>query len=54
MGSREDDEYWNDKYAEASCYFHGEDEMWYDTHVGEWRCGECDYDDEIGDLIQHG
>lgn len=47
MGSREDDDYWNTKYAEASCYEHGEgDHMWYDGL--EWQCDNCgyvDYDD---------
>lgn len=41
MGSREDDDYWNTKYAEASCYEHGEDGMWFDSYSNEWVCDDC-------------
>lgn len=40
MGSREDDDYWNTKYAEASCHEHG-DTMDYDEDLEEWYCFEC-------------
>jgi len=44
MGSREDDDYWNDKYAEASCWEHGPDYM---TRIsGEWLCANCEGDEE--------
>lgn len=43
MGAREDDDYWNVKYAEAECYEHG-DTMIYDE--GEWVCTDCAYDDK--------
>jgi len=42
MGSREDDEYWNQKYDEVNCEVHGNDYMWYDTEESAWSCGECD------------
>jgi len=41
MGSRSDDDYWNNKYAEvAECYDHGE--MYYDEDAEDWRCSDCD------------
>ena len=40
MGDYLDDAYWNDKYANASCYEHGEDPMIY--RDGDWVCVECD------------
>jgi hypothetical protein len=46
MGSREDDAYWNTKYAEASCHVHGEDGMYYDGGADEWYCQDCENDDE--------
>lgn len=42
MGSREDDDYWNTKYAEASCHLHGDDYMYYDEDLEEWVCEECE------------
>lgn len=45
MGSREDDAYWNEKYAEAECYEHG-DTMVYDEDEAEWVCTECTHDDK--------
>lgn len=43
MGSREDDDYWNDKYDESpSCDFHGEDEMYYSHADGEYYCLACE------------
>lgn len=51
MGSREDDDYWNTKYAEASCYEHGEEFMWYDSISGDWVC-EADSDSEEYDDTQ--
>lgn len=38
----EDSDYWNTKHAEASCYEHGEDSMWFDSVAGEWLCEECE------------
>lgn len=46
MAAREDDDYWNVKYAEASCYEHGDENMWYDELTGEWVCGLDDSEDE--------
>lgn len=40
MGSQEDDDYWNTKYAESSCHTHGET-TYYDAESGEWECYEC-------------
>jgi hypothetical protein len=54
MGSREDDEYWNTKYAEASCHEHGDAEMYYDPNEGEWGCYQCDEDDAIGVIYNYG
>ena len=51
---REDRDYWNDKYAEASCHEHGDDDMHYDTQAGEWFCGECDLDDEWKQVENYG
>lgn len=41
MGSRSDDDYWNVKYAEATCHEHG-DVMYYDEDEAEWRCPDCE------------
>lgn len=38
---QEDRDYWNDKYAEASCHDHGSEEMWYDEEDCDWVCGAC-------------
>lgn len=54
MGSREDDEHWDTKYAEASCHEHGDADMTYDTDEGEWVCIECEYDDELNGIYKHG
>ena len=40
MGSREDDDYWNTKYAEALCHLHG-DTMYWNPELGEWECYDC-------------
>lgn len=40
MGSREDDAYWDTKYAEAECYVHG-DTMYWEPDSGEWECYDC-------------
>ena len=54
MGSREDDDWFNTKYAEASCHVHGEDDMSYDDFEGEWCCGECFIDDELKEIHRNG
>lgn len=54
MGAREDDEYWNTKYAEASCYEHGEDWMYFDGPSGEWVCVECETEDELNRTYKYG
>lgn len=41
MGTREDDEYWNTKYAEAECHEHPESDMYYDEDEAEWYCDDC-------------
>ena len=45
MASAEDEEYWMTKYAEASCYVHGETMEW-DEVDGEWY---CNYEIETGE-----
>jgi len=54
MGSREDDDWFNVKYAEASCYEHGEDEMYYDHIDGEYYCLACQNEDEKVETDNHG
>lgn len=54
MGSREDDEYWDTKYAEASCYYHGSFSMYFDSTPGEWYCGDCDEEDELTEVYKNG
>lgn len=54
MGAREDDDYWNTKYAEAECYEHGADEMVYDTEAGEWVCRDCEDHDELNRIYKYG
>lgn len=49
MGSREDDAWWDNKYAEAECYEHGE--MYWDEEEAEWRCSECE---EIEVTVKYG
>jgi hypothetical protein len=44
VGSREDDEYWNTKYAEASCHEHGD--MEWDEDEAEWFCLVCEEEEE--------
>lgn len=51
MGAKEDDDYWNEKYAEASCHEHGADPMEWDSDAAEWFCVECD---ELGDIYKYG
>lgn len=53
MGSREDDDYWNTKYAEAECYEHG-DNMYWEPEEGEWKCYDCDEEDELNRMVKHG
>lgn len=55
MGSREDDDWFNVKYAEASCYEHGAgDHMYFDAEASEWFCEECDHDDEMNRVYRYG
>ena len=54
MGSREDDEYWNVKYAEASCHEHGGDWMYFDAPSGEWVCIECETEDDLNRTYKYG
>jgi hypothetical protein len=46
-----DRDYWNTKYAEASCHTHGEWAMLYDEDSEEWVCQECE---EIGLIYKYG
>lgn len=53
MGSREDDDYWNTKYAEASCHKHPGSDMYYDEDEGEWLCDDCQSEAvELDDLTR--
>jgi hypothetical protein len=52
MGSREDDDYWNATYAEASCYEHGE--MTWDEDEAEWFCLDCEDGDELTRTYTYG
>lgn len=54
MGSREDDAYWNTKYAEASCLYHGDDDMYYYEDAGEWVCGVCDNGEDDARTYYYG
>lgn len=54
MGSREDDDYWNVKYAEASCHEHGPDEMYYSHTEGEHYCLACDREEELTRIYKYG
>lgn len=55
MGSREDDEYWAARYAEPPfCSIHEDEEMGYDSLEGEWWCRECEYDDEMKEVMERG
>lgn len=55
MGSREDDDYWNDKYdEEPSCEDHGEDEMYYDRTQAEHYCLACRKEDELNEAYKRG
>lgn len=49
MGSREDDDHWNTKYAEPSCHEHGEEPMYWDGGIDEWCCQECNEEDGYDD-----
>lgn len=51
---KEDREYWSVKYAEASCYEHGPDDMYFDGDVGEYLCQECINEDEIERIYKRG
>lgn len=50
MGSREDDDYFNTKYAEATCHQHGDSMSW-DEDEAEWFCLECE---ENGLVYRYG
>lgn len=53
MGSREDDNYWNTKYAEAECYDHPSSDMYYSEEEGEWLCDDCQSEAvELDDLTR--
>lgn len=54
MGSREDDDYWDTKYAEASCHEHGDEEMHWDEEEAEWYCYSCEEADELTRIYKHG
>lgn len=42
MSSKEDSDYWNNKYAEEPTHSKCEDsECWYDTTAGAWICYYC-------------
>lgn len=49
-----DRDYWNVRYAEASCLEHGEDNMNYNTLDGEWYCAECEEQEELERIYKHG
>lgn len=51
---QEDRDYWNVKYAEASCYEHGPDEMYFDEDAGEHFCQECINEDDIERIYKRG
>lgn len=41
MGSREDDNYWNEKYDHApECEVHG-DTQYFNSEADEWECYDC-------------
>lgn len=41
MGSREDDDYWNNRYAEVpECEVHG-DTQYFNSEADEWECYDC-------------
>ena len=41
MGSREDDNYWNNKYGGApECEVHG-DTQYFNSEADEWECYDC-------------
>lgn len=44
MGSREDNDYWESKYAEAYCHFH-DLSMEYDDDKEHWVCPACVYEE---------
>lgn len=46
MGCQEDDDWFNSKYAEASCWDHGTDNMYYDEDTAEWVCLDCEDDED--------
>lgn len=55
MGSREDDAYWNDKYAdEPECEDHGSGEMYYDADEAEWICLFCEDLIEFEEIVKYG
>lgn len=54
MGAREDDDWFNVKYAEATCYEHGPDDMYYDEDAGEHFCQECVNEDDIERIYKRG
>lgn len=46
---QDDRDYWNVKYAEASCHEHGEDEMYYSHAEADWYCLACQPEEEYDD-----
>lgn len=53
MGSREDDAYWDDKYAaDVECEDHGSGEMYYDEDEAEWVCLLCEDLDEFQEILR--
>lgn len=55
MGSFEDDAHWNNKYDQAGyCEVHEDEELKRDEFMGDFWCYECEYDDELKELRNHG
>lgn len=55
MGSREDDEYWNQKYeADPECPDHGDADMYYDGDEAEWICLMCEDLNEFEEIVKYG
>lgn len=51
---QEDRDYWNTKYAEASCHKHEGSDMWFDADEGEWVCEDCEDEDELTRAYRFG
>jgi len=55
MGSRSDDDYWNNKYSgDPECEDHGGDEMYYDGDEAEWICLICEDLNEFEEIVKYG